>query len=162
MLLVVADTGPLRYLVLIGQIDLLPLLFQKIVIPTPIYAELCHQSAPDLVRQWAIALPVWMEVIPATSTTDPVIRALDEGEKAAIELGLALRADLILIDDRRGRIVARQKGFDTTGTLGVLTRAAQMGFVDLADAIAKLKGTNFHYRQQFLDDILKQYGGRNG
>lgn len=162
MLLVVADTGPLRYLVLIGQIDLLPLLFQNIVIPTPVYAELCHQSAPVPVRQWATALPVWIEVLPAASTADPVLRALDEGEKSAITLGLTLRADLILIDDRRGRIVARQKGFDTTGTLGVLTRAAQMGFVDLAAAIAKLKETNFHYRQQFLDDLLKQYGDKNG
>ena len=103
-----------------------------------------------------------MEVLPATSTTDPVIRALDEGEKAAIALGLTLRADLILIDDRRGTIVARQNGFDTTGTLGVLTRAAQMGFVDFAAAIAKLKETNFHYRPQFLDDLLKQYGAKNG
>ncbi len=161
MLLVVADTGPLRYLVLIGQIDLLPLLFQKIIIPTPVYAELCHQSAPGLVRQWATALPVWMEVLPGTPTGDPAILALDEGEKAAIALGLMLRADIILIDDRRGSKVARQKGFNTTGTLGVLTRAAQMGFVNLADAIAKLKEANFHYRQQFLDDLLKQYGEKN-
>jgi len=71
---------------------------------------------------------------------------------------MALRADLILIDDRKGAAAARRKGFEITGTLGLLTRAAQRGLLDLAGALARLKRTNFHYRQELLDELLKKCG----
>jgi hypothetical protein len=83
---------------------------------------------------------------------------LDDGEKSALTLGMTLGADLILIDDRKGAAVALQKGFEITGTLGLLTRSAQRGILDLADALARLKRTNFHYRQELFDDLLKKYG----
>jgi hypothetical protein len=62
---------------------------------------------------------------------DPAFRALDDGEKSALTLGMNLGAGLILIDDRKGAAVARQKGFEITGTLGLLTRSAQRGMLDL-------------------------------
>jgi len=84
--------------------------------------------------------------------------ALDKGERAALALGLSIHADLILMDDRKGVAVAMRMGFEVTGTLGILTRAAQRGLVDLTSAIAELKRTNFHCRQEMLDDLLKRYG----
>jgi predicted nucleic acid-binding protein len=48
------------------------------------------------------------------------------------------------------------KGFEVTGTLGVLGLAARRGFVDLADSFARLKGTNFRYRQEIMDALLDQ------
>src|SRR5664279_408214 len=157
MLLVVADTGPIRYLVEIGHIDLLPQLFERVIIPSLVYDELRHPSAPAPVRGWANALPTWLEVLPVTMSDDPAFRSLDDGEKSALKLGMTLGADLILIDDRKGAAVALQKGVRITGTLGLLTRSAQRGFLDLADALARLKRTNFHYRQELFDDILKKY-----
>ncbi len=59
------------------------------------------------------------------ASDDPSLAALDEGEKAAIALGLSLSADLVLIDERRGAAAARGKGFEVTGTLGVLDLAAR-------------------------------------
>ena len=157
MLVVVADTGPIRYLVEIGHIGLLPQLFEKIFIPSLVYEELRHPAAPLLVRMWAEPIPPWLEVLPGSLSDDPAFRPLDDGERSALTLGLALGADLILIDDRKGAAVALQKGFQITGTLGLLTRSAQRGLLDLADALARLKRTNFHYRQQLFDDILKNY-----
>lgn len=75
-----------------------------------------------------------------------------------MSLGLSLGADLILIDDRKGAAVALQKGFTVTGTLGILTRATQHSLLDLADAFTKLRQTNFHCRQDLLDDLLEKYG----
>ncbi len=73
---------------------------------------------------------------------------------------MSLGADLILIDDREGAAVALQKGFRITGTLGLLIRSAQRGLLNLADALEQLKRTNFYYRQELFDDILKKYGKR--
>ena len=157
MLLVVADTSPIRYLVEIGHIGLLPQLFERIFIPSLVYDELRHPSAPAAVRAWTNSLPAWLEVLPVTMSDDPAFQALDDGEKSALTLGMTLGAELILIDERKGAAVALQKGFQITGTLGLLTRSAQRGILDLADALARLKRTNFHYRQELFDDLLKKY-----
>src|ERR1035441_5049605 len=115
-------------------------------------------AAPTPVRAWANALPAWLEVLSVAASDDPAFQ--DDGEKSALTLGMTLGADLILIDDRKGAAVALQKGFQITGTLGVLTRSAQRGLLDLADALARLKRTNFHYRQELFDDVLKKYTQR--
>jgi len=54
--------------------------------------------------------------------------------------------------------VALQKGFQITGTLGLLTRSAQRGMLDPADALARLKRTNFNYRQELFEEVLRKYG----
>ncbi len=59
MRVVVADTGPLRYLLAIGHIDILPKLFKSISIPTTVHDELLHPAAPALVRLWASITPPW-------------------------------------------------------------------------------------------------------
>ena len=82
---------------------------------------------------------------------------LDPGERAALALGLSLHATLILVDDRKAVAVAIQKGFEVTGTLGLLIRAAQDGLLDFPSALERLKATNFHYRQELLTALLAEY-----
>lgn len=160
MLVVVADTSPIRYLAQIDQIDLLPRLFGKIFVPSVVADELRHPSAPQAVQAWMKEMPGWVEVSPDIDAADPVLRRLDPGERSAIMLGLSLKADLILIDDRKGAAAALQKGLESTGTLGVLDRAAQRGLIDLADALARLKQTNFRYRQEMMDALLDRSKGK--
>ena len=50
MRLIIADTGPINYLVLIGNIDLLPILFEKVILPSAVQAELADPDAPPSVR----------------------------------------------------------------------------------------------------------------
>jgi len=50
MAVVVADAGPLRYLIQIDQIDLLPRLFQRVFIPRVIVEELTRSATPEAVR----------------------------------------------------------------------------------------------------------------
>jgi predicted nucleic acid-binding protein len=109
MLVVVADTSPIRYLVEIGHVGVLPKLFERIFIPSLVYDELRHPSAPATVRAWANSLPGWLEVSPVTLSDEPAFQALDDGENSALTLGLTLGAELILIDDRKGAAVALQK-----------------------------------------------------
>jgi len=157
MRLVVADTSPLRYLVQIDQVDLLPQLFEKIFIPSVVCDELRHPSAPQVVRNWMRSAPEWLEISVVKASGDPSLGALDEGEKSAIALGLSLAADLLLIDDRRGVAAARAKGFEVIGTLGILDLAARRGIVNLADALARLRTTNFRRREELFDALLRQH-----
>jgi len=105
-------------------------------------------------------LPDWVEVVSVETLDDAAFLPLGTGESAAITLALSMHADLILIDERKGTRVALDKGFEVAGTLGVLALAARRGFVNLADSFARLKRTNFRYRQGIMDVLLDQQAGK--
>jgi predicted nucleic acid-binding protein len=159
MRLVVADTGPINYLVLIDAIGVLPMLFERIFIPAAVQAELTNAEAPEEVRTWIGQPPAWFEVRPNPEPINSSIeeRNLDEGERAAIALARAISADLILMDDRAGVAVAQQHGLTVTGTLGVLELAARRGLVDLASVLTRLKATNFRYPPEIMDALLARW-----
>ena len=148
MPLVVADTGALHYLVLTGDIELLPKLFERVLVPQVVRDELANAEAPQAVRDWIARAPGWLDVRPVHPGADDVAMAkLDEGERAAIALALAVKAELGIMDDREGVGIARGCGLAVTGTLGVLDPAARRGQIDLAAAFERLKTTTFYYRQ---------------
>jgi predicted nucleic acid-binding protein len=157
MVLVIADTSPIRYLVQIGQIDLLHRLFAAVSIPTEVARELGDASAPPDVQAWIQSPPAWLRVLDVDVNDEPALSNLDPGERAAIALGLTLKADLILIDERRGYAAAVSKGFEVTGTLGILDLAARRKLIDLRDAIERLKQTNFRYRKEIIEGLLAQH-----
>jgi predicted nucleic acid-binding protein len=152
---VVADTSPINYLVLIGEVDLLHRLYDVVVIPLPVRDELLSPRAPEPVRNWVETAPPWLlvhlyspELVPDPWTILPELRPLaanlDRGERDALELARILRADLVVIDDRTGRQEARRLNLDVTGTLGVLSAAADRGFIDREQALERLERTSFY------------------
>ncbi len=153
--LVVADTSPLFYLLAIGQVDLLPRLFERILIPDAVHREILHPTAPAALRNWAARPPDWLEITPPGGQGD-VMPGLGSGESAAIALAISVAADLLLIDERKGASAALRNGVRVTGTLGVLRLAAQRDLIDLADCLERIKRTNFRYRQEMLDDLLRE------
>ncbi len=163
MRVVVADAGPLHYLVLIGHVDLLPGMFEGVWIPAIVRHELNHPQTPKAVRDWIVAAPAWLSIVSEPiPDEDPALAALDDGERAAIALAAQLHADLVLMDDRAGVAVARARGLEVTGTLGLLDRAARRGLVDLAAAFAALEATNFHTTRELTDRILAAWRKDHG
>jgi predicted nucleic acid-binding protein len=156
---VVTDTGPLNYLVLIGAIDILPKLFNRVVAPQTVGDELAAIDTPAPVRAWVRQAPDWFEFCPDAKpgSVDGAMKPLDAGERAVIDLAIVMDADLILMDDRGGVSVARQKNLAVTGTLGILDLAARQGLLDLTEAFVRLKTTSFYYRQGLLDQILARH-----
>ena len=154
MQLVIADTGPINYLILIGHIDILPALFRKVILPAAVRAEL--DEAPSAVRDWIAAPPSWVEIRDSHHAHDPALEKLDAGEEAAIALAIEPHADLLLMDKRDGVNAARRKGLAVTGTLGLLAIAANAGLLNLGDAFDRIKRTNFRYRQQTMDALLSE------
>jgi predicted nucleic acid-binding protein len=161
---VVADTGPLQYLVLIGQIALLPKLYGSVTVPTAVHSELLHPAAPAAVRGWAAVPPEWLTIVSAPTSGDPQLGKLDAGEAAAITLALTLPADLVLMDERAGVAAARARALNVIGTIGVVDQAARAGLIDIAEAVTRLRATNFRYRPALLEGLLASHrpaGGRS-
>jgi predicted nucleic acid-binding protein len=130
--LVVADTSPINYLILIDWIDLLPALFETVILPSAVETELKESKASASVRQWIENPPVWLEIRNDAPAFDPDLNRLDPGEKAALALADLLKADLLPIGERDGVKAARKKGLRVTGTLGVLDAAADRGLVNFS------------------------------
>jgi predicted nucleic acid-binding protein len=155
---VVADTGPLHYVVLIGVVDVLPRLFGRVTIPRAVRNELDRSATPAAVLAWIQAPPPWLSI--ASESWDEhalALPALDDGERAAIALATALHADLLLMDDRAGAAAARTRGFAVTGTLGLLDRAARRGLIDLKQAVTRLQATSFHVRPALIESLLASH-----
>jgi predicted nucleic acid-binding protein len=162
MILVVADTTPLRYLVEIGYEHLLPRLFTKVWIPGTVLSELQRERTPGIVRKWAEQLPYWIEVREmAGRPAGHELVGLDRGEWEAIQLAKEIKANLLLIDERAGARVARRQGFTVTGTLGVLVEAARSDLVSIDEALARLAKTNFRRTPDLFaqtQDLVRKSG----
>ena len=77
---VVADTSPLNYLLLIGEIEILVALYGNVVIPTEVLGELTDSDSPPEVSRWVRAKPDWLQVRSVEKTEgDPDLRELDLG-----------------------------------------------------------------------------------
>ncbi len=156
-MLVVSNTSPISYLVVIGHIDLLPRLFETITIPETVRDELNASKAPLVVQTWIASPPTWLSLQSTAPSPDSELLKLDAGERAAISLAETLKADLILLDDLAARRVAANRRLAFTGVLGILDRAAIRGWVDLADAIAQLQQTNFRASSVLIQALVQKH-----
>lgn len=146
---VVADTTPLNYLILIGQVELLRELFGKVMIPEAVLAELRHPKAPSAVTNWLLRLPEWLTV-EKVERLDQTIQ-LGHGENEAISLAVERRISIVLMDERRGRSAAETRGLLPVGTLNVLDLADERGLVDGVAMLDALKQTTFRADSELLD-----------
>ena len=125
-MIVVSDTSPLSYFHQIGRLALLQSLYEEIIIPPAVENELRAAPAFHEVFDWSL-----MRVVPPASVhrVEELLGELDRGESEAIIVALELGADLLLIDERSGREVARRMGLRRTGLLGVLLEANNRGLI---------------------------------
>src|SRR5580693_4629896 len=110
--IVVADTGPLHYLVLIGDIALLLQLFETVFVPEAVRDELNHARTPSAIRDWLATCPAWPEPLPVPPMETMSLPKLGDGGRAAIALAISVQTDLILRDDRGAFAAARTQGLE--------------------------------------------------
>ncbi|WP_437610286.1 DUF3368 domain-containing protein [Sorangium sp. So ce834] len=91
---------------------------------------------------------------------DPALASLlDPGEAAALALAELLRADTLLIDERKGRAVARARGLRIQGTLGLLVEARRAGVLgSLRAVLDDLANTGFRVSAPLMAEALRQVG----
>jgi predicted nucleic acid-binding protein len=151
--IVVSDTSPLNYLVLIKAIEILPKLFLEIHVPTRVVEELDRPQTPEAFIQRVRARPEWLRVSTPSTALAASIR-LDPGESQAIALAEELGAKAILIDERKGRRIAEQRGLAAIGTVTVLEFAAERHLLDLRTALGALRQTTFYITDEYIDAAL--------
>lgn len=159
-MIVVADSGPLHYLILLDQTELLHSFYGQVVIPEAVFKELTSGRTPQPVREWLSKPPLWLRVqaVPS-SQLDLLTEDLDLGEREAIALAHLLRADLLLIDEASGRAEARRQSLRVTGTLGILRIAAEQGLIDVPEILARLRDTNFYVAEDLIRSIFGRWLG---
>ncbi len=161
-MIVVSDTSALSALFLVEQLDLLPSLYGQVVVPPAVMREL---SQLDIQFGYDLSMLKnndWLSVIPVSDLKKvrAFQRVLDEGESEAIVLMLEISADLLLIDEIRGRKLAESEGIQYTGVLGVLLSAKSKGLIHaISPILDKLRlDANFRMSQKLYDFVLKQAG----
>jgi predicted nucleic acid-binding protein len=151
--IVVADTTPLQYLILIQHEHILPALYGRVVVPPAVIAELSRNETPQPVRDWLKRVPAWLEVRGPREVGRSSV-PLGAGELEAIALAEELRADALLIDDWDGRQEALRRHLNVFGTLRVLADASDEGMVDLRVAVDRLRLTNFRANDELFQWLL--------
>jgi predicted nucleic acid-binding protein len=129
-------------------------LFQQVILPEAVFRELLSPQAPEEIRVWCSSMPAWCRVEAAKAIPSELMQ-LGAGEREAIALTEQLRADLLLIDETRGRRAARKRGLPITGTLGILDQAAALGLIDINEALRRLRHTNFRASAALLKKLTE-------
>jgi hypothetical protein len=156
-MIVVADTGPLNYLIRTGYISLLPELFGRVLDPKAVITELLHPQAPPEIRAVADALPDWLERVEVRHIAAGLPAALGEGEREAISLALELHADALLIDDLAGRRSAESLHIPARGTLAILLQASLRGRLHFPTAFQQLTQLGFRVSPALQDALFAEY-----
>jgi len=158
-MIAVSNTTPLRYLIAIGQENLLAQLFEKVLVPVAVHQELTDARAPESVRDCILSLPAWLEVREVHETSPTAFPVtLHRGEREAILLAETLRADVLLIDDQIGRTIALGRNLPVSGTLGVLERADTMRLVsDYLQVLEQLKSSGFFIAESLEQQLLQRH-----
>lgn len=160
-MVVIADAGPLIALGRIDRLDLLNALYGKVGVPDEVWHEVVVMG-DGLPGATALAEADWVGRR-GEAAADPVFLSLlgilDRGEAAAIGCALAERADLVLIDERRGRAVARRLGLAVKGTLGILLAARRGGVIEaVAPSIDALRTAGIHLSDPLVLEVLRAAG----
>lgn len=123
---VVADTTPIITLIKLQCLDLLEKLFGIVIVPNAVFEELISNSNYLDEKQMIIDCPFLKCLEVSDRQSIKILRevvGLDAGESEAIALAEENHADLLIIDERKGRCVAKQMEVKITGTIGILLQA---------------------------------------
>jgi predicted nucleic acid-binding protein len=152
-MIIVSDTTPLHYLILIDEVDLLPKLFGEIIIPVMVLNELQTDKTPQKIRSYLDQLPEWLSVRAVPQIIDHDLDDLDPGERAAILLSEELSADAIIIDDLAGRKAALTRGIRVFGTLGLLEIGGKKGVINFNECLDRIKTAGFYMSRSLENKV---------
>lgn len=153
-MIIVSDTSPVHYLILIGQAELLPSLFGDILIPEPVAIEMRHAKAPMEVREWIAFPPDWASIRNPELKYIPKASGLGRGEIAAIALAIEAKADAVLMDDRAAIREGRNANLTVLTTFAVLELSAIKNLIDFEKILDALAQTTFRMPP---DKVVNEY-----
>ena len=162
-MIVVSDTTPLISLMKIGHFDLVYQLFGEVQIPEAVYSELViNRRFPEESRMIQESKFIKKVTVRDSKSVDLLRRStgLDVGESEAIILSDSLNADVLLMDETRGRKVAKQMGIQIMGTIGVLMLAYEEDRLSKEEILAcvdVLKHNGRHISNKLYEQLLQKF-----
>lgn len=161
-MLIVSDTTPIITLMKMGHLDILKHLYGKVLIPNAVYMELTANEK-FVAEASRVMDSDFLEVEKVDNevavTILQEVSGLDAGESEAIVMANNRKADLLVMDEHKGRGVAKKMGLPITGTIGLLLKAFDEGMLtaeDIEECIKKLKETNVRISEG-LFDIIREH-----
>jgi len=143
--LVIADSSALMALENIGEIDILPKLYSRIIV------------TPEVASEYGSILPPWIVIQPPPSNLMQCsdLAVLDPGEASSIALALSSGPALLIIDEKKGRRVAERLNINIIGTIGVLIRAKIAGLIeDPGSLLSRLESVDFRLDERLRSKLI--------
>lgn len=147
--MIISDTSCLIALDNIGLLDILNKLYHKIHLTSEVFIEFGKE------------LPDWFILVEAEDSGLKTIlnKSLDKGEASAIAFALESNNPVLIIDELKGRKIARYYGLEIIGTLGILALAGKKGIIsDFPGVIKKLVDNGFRVSEHLIEKLIRQYG----
>jgi predicted nucleic acid-binding protein len=157
--IVVSDAGPLIALGRIEHLNLLKQLYQNVLIPPAVHSELrCGSDLPGATALQQAINDGWIGVqsVPRAKELSELRLILDAGESQAIVLAELVHCRFLLMDERRGRQVAKKRGLTVIGIAGVLLAAKSGGLIDTVSPVVNmLSKEGYRLSNSLIAEILK-------
>ena len=151
---IISDTSCLISLTNINRLDLLQKTYNEIIV------------TPEVAKEYGTPLPIWIKVMPVKNRAriSEIHKNLDLGESSAIALAYETENPILVIDETKARKYARSHGFEVTGTIGVITRAYDKGYIENPDEVIKLiqqlRSNNFRIGNGVIENVKSQINPR--
>ncbi|MCA1759612.1 MAG: hypothetical protein LC658_07565, partial [Bacteroidales bacterium] len=152
MKIVVADTGVLISLGIVGKIEIINKVFGEFFIPYAVYEELTKYENPEFSPKYIKLLHNHISKI---KSKNYLALLMDYGESESVILYQELNADFLLIDDQKARIMAESLGVNCIGSIGFLLLAKQKGLVqNLTSIFQKWLHNERYFSKNLLNEVL--------
>lgn len=153
--LIIADSGPIFSLAILGELEILHNLFNEIRIPDAVWQEITLDKTTAF---YTIIFDFFKSKVCRISTFNDLTFTMGYGESECLILCQELDADFLLIDDKKARNIAENFNINCIGTLGLLSTAKEKGIIkELRPCLILLLKNNRYYSVKLLNVLLEKY-----
>ncbi|MEO8861871.1 MAG: DUF3368 domain-containing protein [Ginsengibacter sp.] len=156
-MIVISDTSCIGYLIIIDKLFLLQNNFSEVTVPDAVHKEILQLSGYNLSKYLSADWISFRQITNLQLYKD-LLKEVDEGESEAIVLAKEISADLLLIDERKGTLIARSLGIKTIGLLGVLLLSKDKNIIPFVQPVLDelIATTTFRIDKNLYTNVLKQ------
>ncbi|KXK16242.1 MAG: hypothetical protein UZ14_CFX002000044 [Chloroflexi bacterium OLB14] len=157
-MIVVSDTTPLIGLASIGRLEILKKIFEEVYIPQAVYDETVTHGKVEGKAKQEVEKASWIKVIQVKDqlAVNLLLDEMDLGEVETIVLAVEMKAEWVLMDEKKGRRKLSQLDIPKIGTIGILLKAKQLKYIpSLRAEIENLQKIGFSISQTVIDEVLK-------
>ncbi|MBF0408645.1 MAG: DUF3368 domain-containing protein [Candidatus Riflebacteria bacterium] len=157
---IISNTGPLIAFSIINKLEILRKMFDQVIVPEAVNAEIL--AGGDCFRGVKNYLQAdWIKKVPLKFPVSPIIIGLlDLGEASVIQLAQEIRVNQVLIDERKGRKIAREiMKLNVFGSARILVEAKKIGLIENVNQLAsEMRQAGYYLHQNIVDAVLKESG----